>query len=295
VAKTFVLWNSEASQAERYHSLMASLRKSPDVDVRLSGDRDSVPQLVAEAAGAGYERVVAAGGDGTVHAAVNAMLDNNFDVPLAILPLGTANDISSTLGIPADPEQAAQLLHSGRDRRIDLAHFATAGHSHYFCNVATGGNADRVQEAIDEEMKQRMGAWCYLRGAISVLADLQGYDVTLRFDQGEAWQQNVWNILVCNGRYAGGLEVAAQASPDDGLLEVIVVLSGSPLELASMAADFFLGNYLENERVLHTRTGKVRIHSAGPIRFSVDGEAVNVKEVTFTVRPQALTVRVPSE
>lgn len=239
----------------------------------------------------GFDTVVAAGGDGTVNAVVNALM--SVDIAkrpaMGILPLGAANDFVSTLGISTDIKTAIGNVTSGNCIPIDVVRISTDGFERYYVNVATGGNSVRVTEEMTPEMKSRWGAFCYLRGALPVLADLQSYHIQLECD-GEVMEgQDSWAVLVANGRTnAGGIVVAPPAWPHDGLLDVVVIRNGSVLDMMAIAGNAMLGDYLASEQVIHRQVKQLKLRSEPGMRFTLDGEVINEEPLDFNIVPSAI-------
>jgi diacylglycerol kinase (ATP) len=151
-----------------------------------------------------------------------------------------------------------------------------------------------VIERLTDEVKQSWGAWSYLRSAVPVVADLRGFDTSIQLDDNPPERHNVWNVIVANTHIAaGGLPVAPRASIDDGLLDVIIVLDGTPLDITRLATEFFLGDYLEDDRVIYQTARRIRVQSDPEISFVADGETITGQPYTFIVKPCALRVVVP--
>ena len=113
-------------------------------------------------------------------------------------------------------------------------------------------------------------------------------------DGGRAEPMRLWNMIVANGRFAGGgLDVAPRAQFDDGLLDLVLIREGEGLDLASLASGFLLGDYLEHERVIFRQAQRTEIGSAGGIRFIADGEPIFGHAFRFEALPGALTVLMP--
>lgn len=289
--EVIVIWNGRAGSAERADEFRAQLQRFPNYTVCETESAEAARQLAQEAVRRGAAQIVAAGGDGTVNAVINGMSDRWDSSTLAILPVGTGNDLCRTLAIPLDPQDAVPLLAAGEVRRIDLVEVETNGHRTFYANAATGGNSDRVKDCLTDELKRRWGPLCYLRGGIGLLADLTGYETTISFDDEPPQHFTAWNLVLANGRTsAGGLELAPRANPEDGLLDVVVVLDGTAVDIAVLAAQFALADYLESDQVVFRQARRVSVQSEPPIRFSADGELIETQPVTFTIRPQALRV-----
>jgi diacylglycerol kinase (ATP) len=240
------------------------------------------------------ELVVAAGGDGTVNAVINTLWNSKSRAALGVLPLGTGNDFCRSLGIPLDPYEALRLIVQDSAREIDLGVIDYGRGEQHFGNVAAGGNADQMKQFVTSEMKSQWGALCYVRGGVAALANLQGYETTLEIDDGPAEVLPLWNIVVASGEFSGGgMAVAPGAIVDDGWLDVVAVLDGTPIDVASLAANFVLGNFLEHERVRHWRARRVAISSTPSMKFSVDGETLAGERYEFRILPRALRVIAP--
>lgn len=237
--------------------------------------------------------IVAAGGDGTINAVINTMMQQPSRPPLGLIPLGTANNLCRALGVPLEPREAYAALGSGKHGTIDLAKATCGGGEQYFTCVASGGNSDRVIQCLRQEDKAAWGPWCYLRNALPVMASLTGFRTRVVHDGGEL-NLSLWNVMVANGAYAaGGLRVAPRARMDDGLLDVVLVEDGTPLDLATISAEFFLGDYLEDDRVTFVRTRRLLVEADPELRFLADGETLAGQPFEFEAVPDALRVVIP--
>jgi diacylglycerol kinase (ATP) len=291
--RTLAIFNPHAGTAPLGSELRRRLELRPGLTTA-SPPAGELADAVRAAVAAGCTRVIAAGGDGTVHAVVNA-LDGLFDrAALGILPLGTGNDLCRTLGIPTDPAEALVALDAGCERRIDLIRVTAGGRRLWCVNAASGGFSGRLQEALTPEMKAAWGPLAYLRGAAAVLPDLTGYQATLSYDGGPPEHAEALNVIVANGRFAArGWEVAPPADVSDGLLDVVVVRSGDLDDLAAVAAGLLVGDYLSGGQARHRRARSVRIESTPAMWFSVDGELVEPGAAEFAVEPGVLRVVAP--
>lgn len=286
-----VIWNPHAGSVNRARQLYERLAMDPGVEICSTQTSDEAVQLVADRIAAGERHVVAAGGDGTVNAVLNGIMARPDGVKLGVLPLGTANDWCASLAIPDDLEQAWHLIEQGAARRIDLVQLKTPDTRIFFANIATGGNSHRVTEAVTDEMKQTWGALCYLRGAIGVVADLDTFHTSISFDGGPAETFDVWNIMVANGKTsAGRIQVAPKAELDDGLLDVVIIRDGTLLDIANIAASYFVSAYIESDQVEYRQARSIAIRSKPPLLFSIDGDLIEQQPLEFVTVPEALDV-----
>ena len=289
--RVFVVFNPRAGSARTADALRDRLAARADVTVVAPESPDDTRRQAALARDKGYDWIVAAAGDGTIHAVVNGLAPDFGRARLAVLPLGTGNDLRRTLAIPDDPLRALDLLDGGEVRPIDVFRVETPRRTFYGVNTASGGFGGQLQEALTHEIKAAWGPLAYLRGAVAVLPDLTDFRTTLRLDDGPAEQVEAVNVLVANGRFAAhGWKVASWADPEDGLLDVIVVRYGPLFDLTAVAAQLLAGDYLENGHVTHRRARRVQIESRPGMWFSIDGELTGEEPITFTAVPRALRV-----
>jgi diacylglycerol kinase (ATP) len=186
--------------------------------------------------------------------------------------------------------QALQLLEEPCRQPIDLARVQTPAADRLFANVASGGNSNRISASLTSEMKEKWGAWCYLRGAIEVMKDLNGYKLTVQCGNEPAETHSAWNFIVANGSSAGGVAVAPTADLADGLLDLIIIKDGTIMDMAQLAAGVVLQNYLEHENVVHRLVERVSITIEPDEQVVADGEPIEGQPLTFSVLPKALNV-----
>lgn len=294
--KTFIVHNPTSGKSRCLAELSRRFPEIQAATVRETESATEASRVTVQAASDGFDLIVAAGGDGTVNSVANGIVASGSQVPMAVLPLGTANDFAATLAIPDAPEEAVGLWESGTVRQLDLVELETPKQKCFFANVAAGGNSDRVTSELTDEIKRTWGMFSYLRGAIGVLSDLESYTAKITLDDNEPLDECLWNVLVANGRTNGGrLPVAPRANPEDGLLDVILIRDGEVADLAQLAARFALSDYLNAEQVLYRRAKSLRISSSPAMRFSIDGEPVAGEPIDFRVKPQAIRMIVGSE
>lgn len=231
--------------------------------------------------------VILGGGDGTMNAASAALHDTGL--PLGILPLGTANDLARTLGIPDEPEAAAAVILSGRTRVLDLG----CVNGHLFFNVASLGLSVDITRRLSRLMKRRFGVFAYPAAAAAVLATASRFHATLSVD-GQATAVRTMQISVGNGRYyGGGMVVDAGAEIDDGMLHVYSLEPARRWRLLLMARAFRAGDHERLDEVRTLQSDRVTIDTRRPRRISADGEIVTQTPARFTVLRKAVTVFAP--
>jgi diacylglycerol kinase (ATP) len=286
-----IILNPGAGTSEQGERLRA-LQSHADFDIFDTRDVGQATRLAHDAPAKGYDTVVAAGGDGTVNEVINGLVHARVEeVRLAILPLGTGNDLARTLAIPFELEAAMETLLQGRETTIDLMKVTTSDAIKYAANVAAGGFTGQMNEAMTPEIKATWGPLAYLRGALEVLPDLTAYETFLRIDDGEQAMTDAYNIIIANARTAGGgTIVAPAANPEDGLLDVVIVHRGTAAELAGVAARLVAGDYTSSPIVSHTAAKRVVIFSKPGMWFNVDGELLTNGPIQFDVLPREMRI-----
>lgn len=291
-----VLYNGNAGSAPAAD--IDALRTLPGVDLVVCESPDETMRAASEAHQSGAELVVAAGGDGTVHLVANGLMAGGSTAQtrpaLGVLPLGTGNDLARTLGVPIGlhPIEAIDALRRADRRTIDLiqvTHDDDSGATDYAINVCAGGFSGTVDEVLTDELKSAWGPLAYLVGAVQALPQIEDYDTRISWDGGPEERIAAYNVVVANGRTAGGGKpVAPRASLEDGLLDVVIVRADA--DLVRLAARVLAGDYLDDPDIVFNRAASVRVRSQPGMWFNVDGELRTNAPVTFTAVPGALRV-----
>lgn len=222
----------------------------------------------------GVERVVVAGGDGTVGPA--AAFAAALGVPLAVVPTGTANDLARTLELPLDDTDAALDLALGgtRERRVDVADAGGVP----FLNTASAGLAVQATERA-APLKRLLGPLAYAVGALRAGATARPVRVRVSTDGEPLFTGRAWQVIVAGtGAFGGGSRL------DDarrGALDVAVLVAGPRRELLRRAQGMRRGDLTGQDGVLHARGATVIVD--GPDAFNVDGEVRPVAGGRFTV------------
>ena len=269
---------------------------APGIEVVEVETEDQTRDAATQAARDGVEKVVAAGGDGTLHLVVNGLMavgETAADRPvLGLLPLGTGNDFARTLGLPLDDMATCfRCIGEGVHRPLDVIRYAHEGQTGYAINACAGGFSGTVGETLTPGFKASWGPLSYLIGAARLLPDLTGYRTEVAWDGGPAERIEAYNVVVANGRTAaGGQPVAPRANPEDGLLDVVIVRAGTALDIARLGALVVAGDYITDAAVVFNQVRRVRITSTPGMWFNVDGELRTNEPVEFEAVPGALRI-----
>jgi diacylglycerol kinase (ATP) len=243
---------------------------------------------------AGYDVIVAVGGDGAILQVATALARSS--AALGIVPTGTGNLLAGNLGIPDRPSRAAQVILTGHRRSIDLGRAVVDGKRRDF-TVACGIGFDAdVMEATEPAQKLRWGKTAYLANALEQLGEIENVPHRIRID-GHAGTVEASQVFVAN--FGGMLPVIKPRRPirpDDGCLDVIVVRASGPLTglLASweIVSQRRLGRS-DGGHVYRARARRVRIESTPRRLVETDGTVIGRTPLKIKVLPRALTVLVP--
>ncbi|MFI1988726.1 diacylglycerol/lipid kinase family protein [Actinoplanes sp. NPDC020271] len=237
----------------------------------------------------GAVALVAVGGDGTVHRALQAVAGRA--VRFGVVAAGTGNDFATAVGVPGNPRQAAAAitaaLEADRDHPIDAVLAAdAAGRERWFCAVLAAGFDALVNERANRMTRPR-GPRRYDLAVMLELARLRARDYTLEID-GETRTVRAEIVAVGNAAsYGGGMRILPGADPADGLLDVIWA---SPLGrggLAALKPRLRQGTHVTDPRVTVLRARHVRVHAEGIVGYA-DGERLGPLPLDLTVVPGAI-------
>lgn len=281
--------NPVAGSVTNVNALLQQFQRLRPEKIRVTRRAGQTEKLAADAVRAGFDFIISGGGDGTLNEIVNGIAGTRHleRVRLGILPLGTGNDFSRTLGFGKDIEENIEILLSQNTRKIDLVR-ARGKRLRHFVNISAGGFSGVVDEKLTAEIKRAWGPLAYLRTAAAVLSELRAYNTTVKFDDKEEISVELYNVIVANGQFAGGgLPVAPEADPRDGLLDVVLIPKLPGAEMTLLAAEILLGKHLG--RVITRRARKVSVMSKPGMWFNLDGELSGKGPMNFEIVPSALT------
>lgn len=231
--------------------------------------------------------VIVGGGDGTLNAAIAGLVDTQL--PLGILPLGTANDLARTLGIPRSVPEACGVIAQGRVQPIDLG---WVNGTHFF-NVASLGLSVKITQQLSREVKRRWGVLAYGITALQVLFHSVPFTAEIRIN-GETRKVKTVQIAVGNGRhYGGGMTVAADAAIDDQRLDLYSLEIQHWWQMIPLLPAMRSGNHASQDRVRTMHGQEIEIYTRRPYPINTDGEITTSTPARFRVLPKAISVLVP--
>jgi diacylglycerol kinase (ATP) len=243
--------------------------------------------LARNAVAEGYERIVAAGGDGTINEIVNGIAGHS-NIALGVLPLGTMNVFATELGLPVnDLASCWKIIQGNKTHRVDLPR---ANRKHFVQLAGVGLDAQAVKET-SRAFKRNFGPLSYLISAVQIASRTPPI---LRIESEDAATGEGSFVLVGNGRlYGGRFPFFKQAVMDDGLLDVIVFKRLNYVDIIRYLQDVVFTPQISSPEVEYFQTKRLRVSSDEIVPVEIDGELVGNCPVEFKIRAGGLRVLTP--
>ena len=224
---------------------------------------------VAQARAGEFDRIVCAGGDGTLNEVVTGLMQSKVRPPLGYIPAGTTNDFATSLGIPKVPAEAAAIAAKDRLQALDIGRF----NSRYFNYIAAFGVFTEVSYATPQQTKNIFGRAAYIMQGVISLANIKEYRIRVNSPEMQTEDHFIYG-MVTNSVSVGGFKALSPDSIalDDGLYEVLLVYPvDNPMELQWLINDLLTHN-TESTRFLYFRTSHISFDSDEEISWTLDGE-----------------------
>ncbi|MCL7960600.1 MAG: diacylglycerol kinase family lipid kinase [marine benthic group bacterium] len=293
--RTLVILNPAAGGQTGAERLCRRLERLIDGDFVSTSAVGEAVSLSSEAARAGYETVIAVGGDGTVREVATGLHLGGGGPRLGIVPVGTGNDLAFSLGLPADVEQAAAVATGEGTMTLDLVRASRPGGSEeprFLTNAAVAGFGGRIGDRMSPTLRRRLRPIAYPVAALAQIRDIRPYALRLEVD-GQAIDTTALMVIMANGEYAGGrIRFAPGASTADGQLDLVVIHAVSALRLVTLVPRILSGRHAGHAGVSLYRATSVRIQSETDMWINLDGDTWQAGPALFEVVPGALRVAV---
>lgn len=248
----------------------------------------------------GYQLVVAVGGDGTLHEVINGFFRQGKPIKeeasLGLLPSGTGTDFAKALGIPRSMREAARRLLRGKSHRLDLGMMSCQDlkgnrMQRLFANIAEGGLGAATVQRVNARPKKG-GTFTFLAGTIRTLVGYRNRRLQVTVDDQTERRINAIIVIVANGRFfGGGMKIAPQAEPDDGLFDIVLVKDLSRLQILRNLYRIYTGSHIELPEVEVLRGKKVILEPDEDLLLEADGELLGKAPAEFTILPRAVRVK----
>jgi YegS/Rv2252/BmrU family lipid kinase len=250
------------------------------------------PGHLAEAArDAGDRLLVVVGGDGTMNEVVNGLAGTSAEI--AVLPNGTGQDFGRTHAIPTGFDDAVRVALEGRPVAIDLGRVAFAGGERWFANVASTGMSGAVARRANGMSKALGGRATFYYALTREFVAWRNGEVTVTAD-GTERRGRMHDVIVANGRWhGGGMKLAPEAEPDDGLFDVVLIGDVSKLDFVTTSPKLYGGGHVHHRKVDVVRSAWLEVDAATPLPIELDGEESGTTPARFEVHQGALLLRAP--
>ena len=214
-----------------------------------------------------YRYILIAGGDGTIDTVVNAMKSKEIELPIAVLPVGTANDFAKFLGMTNNIKDNVEQIFNSKPVKVDLGHV----NDKYFVNVLSTGLFTDVSQKTDTTLKNTLGKLAYYIKGIEQLPNFRSLNVKITAD-GKVYDSPMYLMLVFNGQTAGGFKIALDAQVDDGLFDILILKSCHIPEFIHVFLKFMMGEHTDDPRVEYIKARELLIETTEDIVTDIDGE-----------------------
>jgi YegS/Rv2252/BmrU family lipid kinase len=302
-ARTLVIANPRSrnrAASRRLKSLEAKLRSAlGPLDIEFTRAPRDAERIAREGVRSGIERIIVAGGDGTLSEVVTGLLSAGLGdyAAIGLLPVGTAGDFARGLGEPSDIDASIDRLSNGDTIRVDAgrATYRTDDReavTSYFANIASLGLSGDVAELVNRTGKMFGGRLPYLIGALRGVARYRSEPVSISVDGKRVFEGALAVAAIANGPcFGGGMQIAPNARVDDGAFDWVIVPAMSRPSLLRKIPLLYSGAHLRDPRILHGRGQIVEARTMnGPVRIDVDGESLGALPARFELLPGAITL-----
>ena len=209
--------------------------------------------------------MVVAGGDGTVNYAVNAMKRKGLDIPIGVIPAGTANDFAGAVGMSREPLEAARQIASGSVERVDCGRVNDL----YFVNIFSFGIFTTTSQRTPDERKHKIGKLAYIIEGVKEFRTMHAVPLEIEAD-GERFDLRSLMVLIFNGETAGGFHLARRSSIKDGLFDCILLEKKNFFRSTLAMCRYLAGG--SPKIVRHLRARRIDIRSSVNEPTDVDGQ-----------------------
>lgn len=233
------------------------------------------------AAEAGFELLVAAGGDGTINEVVNGIAPLEKRPMLAIIPAGTTNDYARALRIPReDPLEAAKVILKGKAAQMDVGQ----ANDTYFINIAAGGSLSELTYSVPSKLKSMYGYLAYVVKGAEMLTRVALMNLRVEYDNGVFEGRSSMFFLALTNSVGGFEQIVPDAQLDDGKFTLLVVKTTKFAEILQLISEVLTGKHVDNPNLLYVKSENVTIKPLdenAKVMINLDGEYGGDAPVVF--------------
>lgn len=289
-ARALLLFNPRSRRAANALPTMTRALERNGLEVEVA--RADTPSVLSETLaerGPEIDRILLAGGDGTIHRALPDLVAQSR--PVGLLPLGTANDFARSVGIPFEAEAACAVAARGQPRRVDLGEVNDI----YYCNVAHIGLGVQVVHGLSPTRKRLLGPLEYLRSILDALQHRRAFAVDVIDDRDRHHCFEAVHVAVGNGRFYGaGSVIETNARIDDGRLDLYSIDPQPVSRLLRLGPALRQGHAGHEHGVRRLGGTHLAVNTGTSLPIETDGEIRTQTPARFRVLPDALRVLAPA-
>lgn len=236
-----------------------------------------------------FSGVIVCGGDGSVNTMAKMLLDTGLDLPMGVIPNGTCNDFSRSLGMPNDVVRCARLIAQGNVSKIDVGYIN--GGELIFANELAGGVLVSVSFNTDQNLKKMLGPLAYYVSGIGELTKIKPFKLTVETDD-QFYSEQALVFVVLNGTNVSGFtNVIKEAKMQDGIMDILIFKNTKALEMTDTLIKFVSGGgNFRDENVVRIKTRRCKISCDSDISVTLDGEKGPSLPLELEMKHQVLKV-----
>ncbi|MBM7624824.1 diacylglycerol/lipid kinase family protein [Sporohalobacter salinus] len=243
-----------------------------------------------------YDAIITAGGDGTINKVINQIQRYDLDIPLGIIPTGTANDLAAHLNIPYNLDGALDIIAKDNLKAIDLGKI-TGDEENFFVNVCAGGMFANVAHQTDRKFKNTFGKLAYYLNGLAEVSTFEAVSLKITTSK-TVIEEEVLLFLIFNGSSAGGFNnLGKSAEIDDGLLDLVAIKNVSFNKLPALLLKILQGNHIKDENIIHCKSNYMKLemldNNIDNFKIDVDGEVGPLLPIEVSICFNELKIFVP--
>ncbi|MCD7823010.1 MAG: diacylglycerol kinase family lipid kinase [Oscillospiraceae bacterium] len=247
-------------------------------------------ETVSENCNSGFDRIVIAGGDGTLNEAVNGFISAGYQGDFGYIPCGSTNDFSKSVGIPTRTLDAAKTAINGVPFVCDVGNL----NGRYFTYVAAFGTLAEVSYSTPQNAKNQLGFSAYILEGLASLPAMTSYKLSFESEERSGKGDYILGLIL-NTVHVGGMKIRGvdNISLDDGMFEVLLIRNPKNTNELNHIISSVMKLDFDNEYMDGFKTSKITLRCQTPIAWTVDGEkGGEFRETMIEVRGKALKVLV---
>ncbi|MGO3468710.1 MAG: diacylglycerol kinase [Weissella hellenica] len=252
-------------------------------------EENSAMNEATRAAKAGFDLIIAAGGDGTINEVVNGIAPLEQRPMMAVIPAGTTNDYARALHIPReDPLAAARVILKGRAAKMDIGQ----SNDSYFINIAAGGSLSELTYSVSSKLKSMYGYLAYVVKGAEMLTSIKPMDLHIKYDDGEFKGKSAMFFLALTNSVGGFEQIVPDAKLDDGKFTLLIIKTTKFAEILNLITEVLKGKHVNNPNLIYAKSERVEVSSLknDKIMINLDGEYGGDAPVTFINHKQHIKI-----